>query len=56
MAWMLTLEQLSQYRNDGFLLVTEPLLPADEVTFVEERVDRIYDRWDTLPRWMAPGP
>ena len=53
---MLTQEQLSQYRDDGFLLVTEPLLPADEIAFVEERVDRLYDRWDTLPRRLTPGP
>jgi Phytanoyl-CoA dioxygenase (PhyH) len=55
MASMLTEEQLSQYRDDGFLLVTEPLLLADEITFVEERVDRLYDRWDTLPRRMTQG-
>ena len=56
MAAMLTQEQLSQYREDGFLLVTEPLLPEDEVSFVEERVDRLYDRWDTLPRRLTPRP
>ena len=56
MASMLTQEQLSQYREDGFLLVTEPLLPADEITFVEERVDRLYGRWDTLPRRLTPRP
>ena len=53
---MLTREQMSQYRDDGFLIVTEPLLPEDEVAFVEERVDRLYDRWRTLPRRLAPGP
>ena len=53
---MLSEEQLSQYREDGFLLVTEPLLPADEITFVEERVARLYDRWDTLPRRLTPRP
>jgi ectoine hydroxylase-related dioxygenase (phytanoyl-CoA dioxygenase family) len=53
---MLTQEQLSQYKDDGFLLVTEPLLPGEEVTFVEERVDRLYERWNALPRRMAPGP
>ena len=55
MAWKPTQEELSQYRNDGFLLVTEPLLPEDEIAFVEERVDRLYDRWDTLPRRMTQG-
>ena len=33
-----------------------PLLPEDEITFVEERVDRLYDRWDTLPRRLTRGP
>ena len=32
MASMPTQEQLSQYRDDGFLLVTDPLLPEDEIT------------------------
>jgi hypothetical protein len=52
----LTPRQLSQYRDDGFLLVTDPLLPEGEVAFVGERVDRILDRWRTLPRRLAPGP
>jgi hypothetical protein len=55
-ASVLTQEQLSRYRDDGFLIVTEPLLPEDQLTFVEDRVDRIYDRWSTLPRRLAPGP
>ena len=53
---MLTGEQISQYQDDGFLIVTEPLLPKDEVAFVGRRVDRLYDRWRTLPRRLAPGP
>jgi hypothetical protein len=52
---VLTQEQLSQYRDEGFLVVTDPLLPEDEVAFVAERVDRLYDRWRTLPRRLAPG-
>jgi hypothetical protein len=52
----LTQEQLSQYRDDGFLVVTQPLLPEDQVTFVAGRVDGLYDRWRTLPRRLAPGP
>src|ERR1700728_900855 len=47
---------MSQYRDDGFLIVTEPLLAEDQLAFVEERVDRLYDRWWTLPRRLAPGP
>jgi hypothetical protein len=52
----LTQEQLSQFRDDGFLIMTEFLLPEDQVTFAEERVDRLYERWCTLPRRLAPGP
>jgi hypothetical protein len=55
-ASVLTQEQLSQFRDDGFLIVTEPVLPEDQVIFVEDRVDRLYDRWATLPRRLAPGP
>jgi len=47
---------MSRYRDDGFLIVTEPLLAEDQLAFVEERVDRLYDRWCTLPRRLAPGP
>ena len=53
---MLAQEQLSQFRDDGFLIVTNSLLPEDQVTFVEDRVDRLYRRWRTLPRWLAAGP
>jgi hypothetical protein len=53
---VLTQEQLSRYRDDGFLVVTEALLSQDDVAFVGERVDRIYDRWRTLPHRLAPGP
>ena len=55
-AAVLTQEQLSQYRDDGFLVVAESRLPEDDVTFVGERVDRLYDRWRTLPRQLAPSP
>jgi ectoine hydroxylase-related dioxygenase (phytanoyl-CoA dioxygenase family) len=51
----LTQDQLSQYRDDGFLVVTNSLLPEGEVKAVRERVDRLYDRWPTLPRRLAPG-
>jgi phytanoyl-CoA dioxygenase PhyH len=51
-----TQEQVSQYRDEGFLIVTEPLLAEDQLAFVEERVDQLYDRWCTLPRRLAPGP
>jgi hypothetical protein len=47
---------MSQYEDDGFLIVTEPLLAEDQLAFVEKRVDRLYDRWCTLPRRLAPGP
>jgi hypothetical protein len=47
---------MSRYRDDGFLIVTEPLLAEDQLAFVEDRVDRLYDRWCTLPRRLAPGP
>ena len=47
---------MSLYRDNGFLIVTEPLLPENQVTFVGERVDRLYDCWRTLPRRLAPGP
>ena len=53
---MLTQEQLSQFEDDGFLIVAECVLPDDEITFVEDRVDRLYDRWRTLPRRLAAGP
>jgi ectoine hydroxylase-related dioxygenase (phytanoyl-CoA dioxygenase family) len=53
---MLTQEQLAQYRGDGFLVVTEALLPPDDVAFAGARIDRLYDRWRTLPRRLAPGP
>ena len=55
-ASVLTREQLSQYRDDGFLIVTKPVLAEDQLAFVEERVDELYDRWRTLPRRLAPGP
>jgi hypothetical protein len=55
-ASVLTQDQISRYREDGFLIVTEPLLAEDQLGFVEERVDRLYDRWWTLPRRLAPGP
>jgi len=55
-ASVLTLEQVSQFGDDGFLIVTDSLLPEDQVTFVEDRVDRLYRRWRTLPRWLAAGP
>jgi hypothetical protein len=52
----LTQGQLSQYEDDGFLVVTDHLLSEGEVAFVGERIDRIYDRWWALPRRLAPGP
>jgi hypothetical protein len=56
MAPLLTQEQLSQYWETGFLVVTEPILPEDQVSFVEQRVDRLYDRWEARPRRRAIGP
>ena len=53
---MLTKEQLSQYRETGFLIVTDSLLPEDEVSFVADRVDRLYDRWEAQPHRRAKGP
>jgi hypothetical protein len=52
----LTEGQLTQYGNDGFLVVAEPILAEDGVAFVGERVDRLYARWRTLPHRLAPGP
>jgi phytanoyl-CoA hydroxylase len=56
MAPMLTKDQLSQYRETGFLIVTDSLLPEGEVCFVEERVDRLYDRSEARPSRRAIGP
>jgi hypothetical protein len=55
-ASVLTQEQVDQFKDNGFLVVTEALLSQDDVAFVRERIDRIYDRWRTLPRRFAPGP
>lgn len=55
-ASVLTHEQLSQYRDDGVLIVTESLLPEGDVAFARERIDRLFDGWRTLPRRLSPGP
>jgi hypothetical protein len=52
---MLTHEQLDRYAEEGFLDVTEPLLSTAEVVDVRERVDALYDRWNTLPRRVRSG-
>jgi hypothetical protein len=52
---VLSQEQRSRYSQDGFLDVTEPLLAVDEVGFVRERIDRLFDRWETVPRRMRDG-
>jgi hypothetical protein len=51
----LTNEQLSRYQNDGFLTVTEAVLPPDQVNFALQRIDRLYDRWSELPPYLAQG-
>jgi ectoine hydroxylase-related dioxygenase (phytanoyl-CoA dioxygenase family) len=53
---VLTREQVAQYREDGFLIVTESLLLEDDVAYARERIDRLFDRWRTLPRRLAPEP
>jgi hypothetical protein len=54
-AAVLTREQMLRYERDGFLAVTEPLLPLDEVISARDRIDRLFDRWSSLPRWLASG-
>jgi len=51
----LTHDQLLQFEQDGFLDVTEPLLSRDEIRFARERVDHLFDRWDSLPRRLRGG-
>jgi phytanoyl-CoA hydroxylase len=53
---VLTQKQLDQFQRNGFLVVTEALLSRDDVAFAGARIDRLYDRWRTLPRRLAPGP
>jgi hypothetical protein len=36
------------------LAVTESVLAADAVVFARERIDRLFDRWCSLPRRSAP--
>jgi hypothetical protein len=52
---LLTEEQVRRYRSDGFLDVTESLLPVEDVEFVRGRVDDLFDRWSALPRRLAQG-
>jgi hypothetical protein len=51
----LTDEQLSRYQSEGFLAVTEAVLPPDQVHFALQRIDRLYDRWSELPRQLVRG-
>jgi hypothetical protein len=46
-------DQLLRFESDGFLAVTEPFLSVEDVTFVSERIDRLFDRWNSLPRRLA---
>ena len=52
---VLTDDQLVRYGRDGFLDVTEPLLSRDEIRLARERVDRLFDRWSSLPRRLKGG-
>jgi ectoine hydroxylase-related dioxygenase (phytanoyl-CoA dioxygenase family) len=52
---VLTRDQLLRYARDGFLDVTEPLISRDEVRVARERVDRLFDRWSSLPRRLKGG-
>jgi hypothetical protein len=51
----LTQEQLRQYEHDGFLDITEPLLSRDEIRFARERVDGLFERWNSLPIRLRGG-
>ena len=52
---MLTSEQILRYESDGHLAVTDKVLPADEIVYVRDRIDRLFDNWGTLPERLAPG-
>jgi hypothetical protein len=52
---VLSEDQLLRYENEGFLAVTEPLLPLDEIDFVRSRIDHLFERWGDLPRRLAFG-
>lgn len=52
---MLTSEQILRYESDGYLAVTDKVLPADEIVYVRDRIDSLFDHWRTLPRRLAPG-
>jgi hypothetical protein len=40
---MLTSEQILRYESDGHLAVTDKVLPADEIVYVRDRIDRLFD-------------
>jgi hypothetical protein len=53
---VLTGEQISRFQNDGFLAVTQPLLPSEQVAFARDRIDGLFDRWSSLPPRLASRP
>ncbi len=52
---MLTQEQATRYVRDGFLAFYEPVLPREDVATTCERIDELFDHWDSLPRRLAQG-
>jgi hypothetical protein len=51
---VLTRQQVTQYKGEGYLVVSDPILPVAEVAFACERIDHLFDRWNSLPRRLAP--
>ena len=52
---MLTLSQIDQFHNEGYLFVDQAVLGTDDVLKTRQLADGLVASWQDLPRWTAPN-